>query len=94
MKYGHAFGLIQDELFRRLGTKEVLIKEGVSFLVNCGISPNEINYYLESKFTSPLTQKEKLSELVKRPEVKLNELFKLEPVRKEGLCSTPSRSNQ
>lgn len=84
MKYGHTFGLINDDLYEKLKTKESLIREGISFLNNTGVSPKEINFYLEHKSTNILSQKEKLSTILKRPEIKLTKLFELEAIRKES----------
>jgi tRNA uridine 5-carboxymethylaminomethyl modification enzyme len=81
MKYGYKLGLIPQNVFDRLLQKERLIEEGLSFFDNASLSPDEINSYLESHGTATISQREKLSSLLKRPEVVAGELIEFDSLR-------------
>lgn len=81
MKKGYKLGLIPQYVYERLLQKEQLTEEGIKFFNQSSLAPEEVNSYLESRGASPITQKEKLSALLKRPEIKINELLELESVR-------------
>ena len=78
MKYGYKFGLIPSDVYQRLLEKEELIKSAIHFVKKRTVRPEEVNSYLERVGTKPIDQPEKLDQIMKRPEVKLNELFQLE----------------
>ncbi len=84
MKHGHRLGLVSDEMHKRLLLKEELIRDGIKFLKEISISPDVINPYLQSRRTSGINQKEKLVELIKRPEVNLFDVIKYDSVRSES----------
>jgi len=87
MKSGHSFGLITDRVYERVQKKEEFIHVAIEFFLSKSASPEEFNPYLESKGTTSLQQKEKLAQILRRPEVQLAELLALEPFRKEPLFS-------
>jgi tRNA uridine 5-carboxymethylaminomethyl modification enzyme len=78
MKYGHDISLIPDDVKRNLERKEELIKRGITVIEELNIGPAEINSYLDHKGTSTILEKEYLGQLLRRPEVELNELVQLE----------------
>jgi tRNA uridine 5-carboxymethylaminomethyl modification enzyme len=80
MRYGYKLGLIPQYVYEKLLLKEQLIKEGLIFFHNASLSPEEINPYLETRGTATISQKEKLSTLLKRPEVQAKELITFEGV--------------
>lgn len=77
MKYGHLFGLIPDSFFSRLKLKEKLIRDTILFLEQTGISPANINPYMESINLSPISEKEKLVHILKHPGTQLGEILSL-----------------
>lgn len=77
MKYGHKFGLIPDDVFERMASKEDLIKEGISYFKSNFIPPKDINPYLIAINSPPLKQSDSLSQVIKRNEVSLSNLLKL-----------------
>lgn len=60
----------------RLNTKKSLFSQLIKILENNTASPDEMNAYLNSISSSPLETKVKLSVLLTRPNVELNDLFK------------------
>jgi len=84
MKYGYQFGLIPDSVYTRLKTKEKFIDDFITFLERTGISPEEINPCLESAGSSIVWEKEKLIQLLKRPEVGLSELLPTEYLKSDS----------
>ncbi|HEV8538033.1 MAG TPA: tRNA uridine-5-carboxymethylaminomethyl(34) synthesis enzyme MnmG [Bacteroidota bacterium] len=90
MPMGRSIGLIDDESYARLCLKEELIKEGVDFLRKTIALGETLNSYLESKGTPTLIEPEKLEHLVKRPEVKLEEILQLDWVKGERFVSNIS----
>ncbi|MFI5253230.1 MAG: tRNA uridine-5-carboxymethylaminomethyl(34) synthesis enzyme MnmG [Bacteroidota bacterium] len=82
MGYGHDLGLISDEVYDTLKKKESLIKEGDEFF-EMGVNPRDINPFLESKGSASIYQKEKLSTLIRRTEILLNDIMRLEIFRND-----------
>lgn len=78
MHYGSRLGMIEKTLTDTLKEKIMLIKEGTDYFNSNTISPKDINEYLINKGSAGISQNEFLSNIIKRNEVKLNELLKLE----------------
>jgi tRNA uridine 5-carboxymethylaminomethyl modification enzyme len=76
MKYGFQFGLIPENLYNDLKGREILITKSKDFLENTKIHPDEINPLLESIGSSQLNNSEQIAKVLKRPEVKIDELLK------------------
>jgi tRNA uridine 5-carboxymethylaminomethyl modification enzyme len=76
MKYGFQFGLIPEDLYNDLKGREILITKSKDFLENTKIHPDEINPLLESIGSSQLNNSEQIAKVLKRPEVKIDELLK------------------
>lgn len=70
----HQLGLQSDAAMFRVEQKSTLTKRLVHFLQHNSIEPTQVNPYLESISSSPLTQKVKLEALLSRPHVELNGL--------------------
>jgi len=83
MKYGNAFGLIPDDVYSTLKEKEQLVEEGKRFAESFSMRPEEVNVYLESVGSSPLTENEKLANLIKRPGVTVEGLLRQESLHSE-----------
>ncbi len=75
MKYGYEFGLIPKELYDELKEREVLITKTKELLAKTKLLPAEINSFLIEKNLAPVDNAETIDKLVKRPEIKLNELL-------------------
>ena len=74
-EYGHDIGLIDEERYNTFKKKLENINNLYELLKNNKITPKkEINEYLESINTSPLKDGITLYELLKRPEVKMNNI--------------------
>ncbi|MBI1808245.1 MAG: tRNA uridine-5-carboxymethylaminomethyl(34) synthesis enzyme MnmG, partial [Ignavibacteria bacterium] len=78
MKYGLRLGLIPEGMYHRFSEKENLISQGLKYLSEKSVEPENINSYLMARGTAEINQKEKLLNIVRRPEVKLKELLCLE----------------
>jgi len=83
MARGYALGLIPASAHDRLLRKEALIEEGKAFLRNGSADKEGVNGYLDSISSARLLQKEKISQVARRPEVSLNDLLDLEFLRSE-----------
>lgn len=75
MEYGYRFGLISPEIYSRLQRKQKLIKKGTEFTEQTSISPKDINKYLEKIGSDLISENERISKIIKRPNVKLMSLF-------------------
>ena len=72
---GYKLGLISQERYDRLQIKLELIKNELERVKKTNISPNpELNAYLEAIGTSPMSTGCKLADLIRRPQVKYDEL--------------------
>ena len=80
---GHKVGLIDDERYKRFLQKKQSIKDEILRLENEKISPTpEVNDILE-KYTQPIERGQKLSDLLKRPDVSYEILKEIRPQTKE-----------
>jgi tRNA uridine 5-carboxymethylaminomethyl modification enzyme len=86
MRHGHRLGLVSDGLMRRLDAKEAFVRDGLRFLESASASPAPMNAYLASKDLATIAQKERLSELVKRPGVLLGDVLAIEGVGADGFA--------
>lgn len=84
MKHGYDFGLIPDSMYTRVKLKERFIQETMKFLARNGISPARVNPYLDSVGTGTITEREKLIDILKRPETKLVDILSLNEYAKDS----------
>lgn len=70
-------GLSSEERYRNCTTKYNNVKNLCSVFFLNTIKPLEINSYLESKQTTPITQNTKISQLLSRPQVNIQDLISL-----------------
>jgi tRNA uridine 5-carboxymethylaminomethyl modification enzyme len=72
-------GLAGKERVKLLEEKRRLIRRVIELLKNKSVSPGQINGFLSAVGSSPLKQKMKIIEVVKRPQVGLKDLMKIVP---------------
>ena len=79
---GHKIGLISDERYQKLLSKIKLVDDEIKRVKSTNISPNtELNAFLESIGTSAMTTGCKLADLIRRPQVKYDDLAKYDVSR-------------
>ncbi|HEX9613878.1 MAG TPA: tRNA uridine-5-carboxymethylaminomethyl(34) synthesis enzyme MnmG [Bacteroidota bacterium] len=81
MPYGESLGLLPAEVFDRLKRKEELVRKGLALVAGHAFTPTEINPYLERISAERIQEKERMTKLLKRPEVTLAGLLNLEGIR-------------
>ncbi len=79
-KYGYELGLIPEEVIKELNRKETLIQAGVDFCNNTKIKFHDLNNFLSGKRLSPVDSPETISKIVKRPEVRLEEVLNINSI--------------
>ncbi len=72
-------GLASEERFEALKKKEAVIEHINNFINSITLEPREVNHYLQSLDSAPLTQKQKASQLLLRPSVYINEFIAAVP---------------
>ncbi len=78
--YGHALGLISDGEFERFQQRQEALSAGKEALGRAIVKPSqEVDSYLATLGSSPLSQSQPALQLLKRPEVGLEDLFSLCP---------------
>lgn len=83
-KIGHDIGLISDERYNRFLAKKENIEKEIDRLKNTVVKPtSQVNEILESKGTSVLTTGTKMAELLKRTEIKYEDLKPIDDQRPE-----------
>lgn len=81
---GREAGLISDKEWDMFHVKQALVEEELARLEKISLSPSDnLNEYLESKGTSPVTTGVKLVSLIKRPQVDYQSLAPFDPERPE-----------
>lgn len=75
----HTIGMVDDDAMRRVEIKERGAKELKHFMQKQGIAPEVVNPLLSSKGSAEISQQVKLSSLVTRPQIEINDLLVLVP---------------
>jgi len=88
MKLGRDLGLIPQSVQERLDRKEALIALGLQFMEECSIPAAEINKHLLGAEKEPVAERERLSKLLKRPEMNLRQVLTLESVKRSNFAAT------
>jgi tRNA uridine 5-carboxymethylaminomethyl modification enzyme len=73
--YGYELGLISKERYLKFLEKEYIVKEIEKTVKGSKVLPDEINSFLLSKNTTPISQKTGLYQIVLRPQIQLKELI-------------------
>ena len=84
MQAGYKLGLIDESTYRNLVQKEKLIEELNSYLQLTNIRPDVINPFLEKIGSSTVLHSERLIQLLKRPELTIENLLMLISVNENG----------
>ena len=77
MEKGYRLGLLPEGVYRSLESKKARILKLQDKLASQSVTPQQFNSYAESINTSPISQKTPMRQLVRRPEVSLQELLNL-----------------
>ena len=75
----HKIGLISDERYDATMKKYDKVASLKDFISTTSIRPEAVNSYLSSVSSTPVTESKKLSDLVSRPEVHLDQLLNFVP---------------
>ncbi|QFR50256.1 tRNA uridine-5-carboxymethylaminomethyl(34) synthesis enzyme MnmG [Sulfurimonas lithotrophica] len=78
--YGHELGLLSDEVYEKVKTKDAQIKEGALLLEDTKFTPNkEFNTLLESMDEEPIKDVQTAQQLVARKTFDVEKMLKLVP---------------
>ena len=91
---GYEIGLVGEERMARLREKRELIKEIRELASSVKFKPDLINEYLLSKNTTGVKHGTKIETLASRPQLKLEELLKLDPGSAKYLKELGPRRNE
>ena len=81
---GREIGLVKDLRMAKLDEKLNNTKEALTYFEKESISPNDINPILESKNSSPIKQKHKISKILSRPQIKFEDLLKVKSIEEKS----------
>jgi tRNA uridine 5-carboxymethylaminomethyl modification enzyme len=81
-------GLASDERCEKVVGKSEKIDELIRFMKRHSVSPDQVNAFLESAGTAPITQKVKMASLLLRPQVDLAGLQEVLPDLDQAIRST------
>ncbi len=84
MPAGYKLGLISDTMFVKLKEKEQLIGELREYLYQTNVRPQTINPFLEEIGSSAIQHSERLIQLLKRPEIKVDDLLDILSQKENG----------
>jgi len=71
----YKLGLASQERMEKVRIKKEGVEKIISSLNDFPVAPEAINPFFESKSSSPITEKQKASKLLLRPEIELNDLL-------------------
>ncbi len=80
---GYKLGLASEERYQKIVQKKAAVEEITAQFRSISVSPDLMNPYFETIGSAPMTQKQKLSQLVLRPGVGAKELINAIPDLKE-----------
>lgn len=80
---GFHLGLIDSTMMGRLNKKEELVAAGLELASRYSLPAKALNVYLEQNGQDRVSEREKLSKLLKRPSVRLEELLSLDSLANE-----------
>jgi tRNA uridine 5-carboxymethylaminomethyl modification enzyme len=80
-------GLASIDRYNRVGEKLLFVNDALRFLSGLSVSPDQVNGTLEQLNTAPISQKVKLSTLLLRPQIGLNNLIGCLPAVKEHFAT-------
>ena len=80
---GHEIGLIGAERYQSLLKKREQVEKTIRFLTTQAVDPASINPALKKADSSPIPQKTKLSQLLLRPEIRLEQLIEWIPTLRQ-----------
>ena len=80
---GYQIGLAERDAYEKTQKKIKATEELIKHLKKIGITPRDVNPFLESKGSSPVSQQVKLSSIITRPNVYLKDLIEVSPQAKE-----------
>jgi len=78
---GRDIGLVDDQRMNRLDDKLKNTKEALSYFEKESVSPEEINSILENNNSSAIKQKNKIGKILSRPQIKFEDLLKVESIQ-------------
>lgn len=76
-KYGFDYGLIDETEYNEINKIGNLINVGLKVMDEIKLSPQFVNELMEAKGTPGINSSESLSRLIKRPELRLNDLLEI-----------------
>lgn len=85
MKYGHNMGLISDEVYANSQCRREAIDKGIKLLSSISVDPDIVNGYLSDAGTKEIDQKQPAINLLKRPEITLQNMPVLRSIITENL---------
>lgn len=80
---GHKIGLVSDDRMRLVDLKYSTVDSLEEMFDNTSADPAKVNDYLQSRNSSPLPQKRRLSELLSRPQIDIESLIENIPQKGE-----------
>jgi len=80
---GRDIGLVDDLRMKKLEEKSSSTEKALDFFAKESLSPKDINPLLSKKDSSPINQKNKLGKILSRPQIKLEDLLKIESVKEK-----------
>lgn len=73
----HAIGMIDDDRMRKVNEKLEAVKKLKKYLRKTGVKPDDANVVLNNIKSSPIKQQVKLTQLITRPNIGMNELCEM-----------------
>ncbi len=90
----HKIGLASFQRMERVSFKQEMIKRIIRFVKKESVHPDDINPYLEKVNSKPIVQKMKISSLILRPEVTMNDLIRQIPSLNHFIRSLGNQINE
>jgi tRNA uridine 5-carboxymethylaminomethyl modification enzyme len=90
----YKMGLASRQRYDNLIVKRRGVEKLIEFVHNHSISPDEINPYLFRLCSAEINQKRKLADIISRPEVSMNDVFKFLPTLKCSIALDNSLYNE
>lgn len=83
MPLAHEIGMISDSVYKKYLLKKQQVEQAIKLIREWSVEPGEINALLNENNLSPLTQKVKMSQLLLRPQISLQQIISTLPSFKQ-----------
>jgi len=87
MEYGKRFGILSPDAYQRMRSKKEAMKRLTHVLDTVSVAPDEVNHILDAAGSERIAVRERVTRILKRPNVRLKEMLGVPSVGSQAAVS-------